>query len=511
MSKKIKPAGKFMIILLIMGGLFSLYMFTGLKDKLAGMGGSKKVTSNKLSDDVKKLVKDGTPLIKVGVVTWGGYAAGQYYNEGFKANTESRFYKDQGMLVDFVVLDDFESSRNAFKSGDVDMLWVTADAFCTETGALKEYDPKFIFQADWSRGGDAIVATRDIKSLNDLKGKKVAVALGTPSHTFLLMCLESSGINPKDINIIEQKSAVDAAVAFKAGAVDAAVVWSPDDEDCISNINGSKILTSTKSAGNIIADGFFVKGEYLNNNKELLTKFVTGWMIGAEEINNNNSSKEKAIQVLVDGLNLTPEVARKSINNVRLVNLADNKNFFGVNSDYKGVTGEMLYNKMSKLYKNVGLVNDTPPQWRNVCSTSIISSLNDNSKPEVQTYSATSEKDLTSTGASTKHITVTFPSGSYELTEDAKYVIDSEFGDAARMFNSKIRIEGNTDNVGNYGANKSLSKMRAKSVANYLVDKYGLDRNKFVIVGNGSDKPVADNDTDDGKSRNRRTDFIILN
>jgi NADH-quinone oxidoreductase subunit G/NADP-reducing hydrogenase subunit HndD len=38
--------------------------------------------------------------------------------------------------------------------------------------------------------------------LNDLKGKKVAVALGTPSHTFLLMCLESSGINPKDIIVV---------------------------------------------------------------------------------------------------------------------------------------------------------------------------------------------------------------------------------------------------------------------------------------------------------------------
>ena len=48
--------------------------------------------------------------IKIGVVTWGGYAGGQYFNEGFKANTQSRFYKDYGFKVDFKVLDDFDAS-----------------------------------------------------------------------------------------------------------------------------------------------------------------------------------------------------------------------------------------------------------------------------------------------------------------------------------------------------------------------------------------------------------------
>ena len=110
--------------------------------------------------------------IRVCVVTWGGYAGGQYFNEGFKASKESRFYKDYGILVEFVVMDDFASSRAAWKAGKVDLMWITADSFPTESEAMKQYNPKIIFQADWSRGSDAVVAKRGISKVSDLRGKR---------------------------------------------------------------------------------------------------------------------------------------------------------------------------------------------------------------------------------------------------------------------------------------------------------------------------------------------------
>jgi len=78
---------------------------------------------------------------------------------------------------------------------------------------------------------------------------------------------------------------------FKAGRVDAAVVWSPDDEDLVQNVPGSSILRNTKSASHIIADGFFVKEEYLTQNREMLKKLVEGWLIGAVEINSSPEAK----------------------------------------------------------------------------------------------------------------------------------------------------------------------------------------------------------------------------
>ena len=60
--------------------------------------------------------------------------------------------------MDFKVLDDFEASRAAFKNGDVQLLWCTVDALPTEMAALEAFDPRIVFQADWSRGARRLAA-----------------------------------------------------------------------------------------------------------------------------------------------------------------------------------------------------------------------------------------------------------------------------------------------------------------------------------------------------------------
>jgi NitT/TauT family transport system substrate-binding protein len=64
--------------------------------------------------------------------------------------------------------------------------------------------------------------------------------------------------------------------------------------------------------------------------------------------------------------------------------------------------------------------------------------------------------------------------------------------------------------VGNRESNLSLSQKRAQSVANYLIGTYGMPRNRFIVIGNGPDNPVADNATDAGRNKNRRTDFELI-
>ena len=80
---------------------------------------------------------------------------------------------------------------------------------------------------------------------------------------------------------------------------------------------------------------------------------------------------------------------------------------------------------------------------------------------------------------------------------------------AATFGSAYMRIAGNTDNVGSREANVRLSRARADAVARFLVSK-GFDRNKFDVVGNGPDKPIASNDTDEGRAKNRRTDFEVI-
>jgi len=73
----------------------------------------------------------------------------------------------------------------------------------------------------------------------------------------------------------------------------------------------------------------------------------------------------------------------------------------------------------------------------------------------------------------------------------------------------KVRIEGHTDSDGTDKYNKKLSSDRAKSVMAFLV-KAGVDESRMEAVGYGEEKPIADNDADEGKYKNRRVEFNII-
>jgi OOP family OmpA-OmpF porin len=74
----------------------------------------------------------------------------------------------------------------------------------------------------------------------------------------------------------------------------------------------------------------------------------------------------------------------------------------------------------------------------------------------------------------------------------------------------KVRIEGNTDNIGTEAYNQKLSEKRAAAVKDYLVQKYGIDAARIDTVGYGLDKPVADNKTKQGRQQNRRAASLRL-
>ncbi|MFM9950957.1 MAG: phosphate ABC transporter substrate-binding/OmpA family protein [Saprospiraceae bacterium] len=518
MAARLTTFSKLLIVLAVLGGTFFGLKYSGVLD---GAGdGSTEAKEEKKSSNKSSAGDDD--VIKVGVVTWGGYAGGQYFNEGFEASAKSRFSKEYGIDVEFKVLDDFEASRNAFKADEVNLLWQTIDAFPTEVNGLADFDPVVVFQSDWSRGGDAVVARPGITKVSDLKGKKVAVAELTPSHSFLLWLLEAGGLTANDIEIVAQPNAIDAAEVFKSRNVDAAVVWSPDDILCTKAVPGSRILESTRSASFIIADVFLAKREYAEKNKAKLQKLYEGWMRGAAEINASKESRRKAAQILSEefterGTALTTDEADQMIGNVRLVTHGDNQNFFGLNSGFKGVNGNNLYTNMSEKYAALGYIEGRVPLFRQVAYPGLVTATNSLSGSE---HAAEGQKAFTKVAAdegkekeafATKRVSISFRSGEFLLDENAKYIIDKEFVDIAKAFgNSRIRIEGNTDNVGNRASNVALSQKRAQSVADYLARAHGMSANRFIVVGNGPDKPVGSNSAESGRAQNRRTDFELV-
>ena len=463
--------------------------------------------------------KDDNTLV-VQLVTWGGYAPGLYFNEGAVANTRSRFYKDYGIKVDFKLNNDLFNALDGWIAGEYDVLVQTADAFPLYTAPddINALGPKAFMQVDWSRGGDAIIAKRGINTINDLKGKKVAVAVPSPAQTLLITSLEAAGLDYSDVTVIKTTDNFKAAELFKTKEVDAAVVWSPDDILATQAVPGSKILLTTVEQSHIIADIMFASQDFIDNNKDLVNKFYEGWMRGVAEMK-NPANQDKAAKYLAELNSISVDDAKGMMSTVYWTGHGDNKNFFGLDRGYKGQKGEDLYGKMAKKFVETGDAEKVAPTWRSVIYTGAV--LNADSKLSGNVYSGEKSKvftpkasDKTAAPISSKPVSINFNSGQSSLTENAKTIIDLKFAETAKVFgNTKIRIEGNTDTDGGRAMNIELSKKRAQAVASYLQNAYGMDKNRFVIVGNGPDKPVPgceSNSTADCKAKNRRTDFQLI-
>jgi NitT/TauT family transport system substrate-binding protein len=145
------------------------------------------------------------------------------------ASIQSGSSSEAGARRAVVLIEDPAAKLAAFRNGDVDIMWNTVDNWAREASILAEQNQKAksIIMQDWSRGGDGIVSVATIKSIEDLKGKKIACTPFTPSHFLLLYLLSQSGLSAEDRgalekNIIFTQDAPAAAAMLKAKQVDAA-------------------------------------------------------------------------------------------------------------------------------------------------------------------------------------------------------------------------------------------------------------------------------------------------
>ena len=537
MAKRLTTFSKLLITFLIVAALYFAWTFImgstqfG-KDLKASSGGDKTETTSS-SDSAKSGSTSGSSstanksgggsddnTLKVQLVSWGGYAPGLYFNEGAQASIRSRFYQDYGFKVEFILENDLGNALDAWIAGEYDVLVQTADAFplYTAPDAINEYGPKAFMQVDWSRGGDAVIVKRGINSVNDLKGKNIAVAVPSPAQTLLSYSLEAAGMSYSDVNVIKTSDNFKAAELFRTKDVDAAVVWSPDDIIATRDVAGSSTLLTTVDQSHIIADIMFAKQSVINEKKKMFVGFYEGWMKAVAELNATKSNQEKAAKYLAELNGLSEEDAMGMMSTVYWTGHGDNLDFFGLNSSYRGQQGKDLYGTMAKRFVETGDAEKMAPTWRSAIWTGAVQAAKLDgpayASEKSKTFKPATMAEKKAVPVASKPVSISFPTGQYTLDENAKTIIDIQFAETAKSFaNMKVRIEGNTDNVGQRAMNMQLSEKRAKSVADYLKSQYGMDSNRFIIVGNGPDKPVSGcegNQDNACKAKNRRTDFQLI-
>ena len=103
---------------------------------------------------------------------------------------------------------------------------------------------------------------------------------------------------------------------------------------------------------------------------------------------------------------------------------------------------------------------------------------------------------------------ILFATSSYEINDTIKTVLD-EFSEYLKINpHLHVALQGHTDNVGDPGSNIILSENRAKAVADYLIS-LSIDKSRITFKGFGETRPIQSNDQEEGRSKNRRTVFVV--
>jgi OOP family OmpA-OmpF porin len=103
---------------------------------------------------------------------------------------------------------------------------------------------------------------------------------------------------------------------------------------------------------------------------------------------------------------------------------------------------------------------------------------------------------------------IEFDSGKATLTASGKAILDEMAAALQKVKGKKVEVIGHTDNIGLRESNLALSQARAEAVRGYLSDK-GISADMVMVSGQGPDRPVAENNSADGRARNRRIEFRI--
>jgi NitT/TauT family transport system substrate-binding protein len=204
--------------------------------------------------------------VKIGLSDWPGWVA-WYVAE------QKGFFKKHGADVKLVWFANYTDSISALSAGQIDansQTWSDTMAPLSKGLALKA-----ILVNDNSAGNDALLVSPKIKSFAELKGKKIALEEFSVSHFLLTMALAKNRMSLKDVQVVNM-SAGDAAAAFMAGRVDAAVVWNPWVNKIQSSGKGKALFTS-KDVPGLIPDLLVAQEKSIKAKRKDFVGMIKAW------------------------------------------------------------------------------------------------------------------------------------------------------------------------------------------------------------------------------------------
>lgn len=526
---KLTNAAKILILILIVA-LVGGGIFAGLKTGLVKMPEKESTSTNKVdvstedkkneetagydeNGNVMTTKKETAETINLSLDEWTGWKSIIDAAGGLTTQPGSIF-DNLGIKVNISVINDATQSSNALIKGDLDAAGYTINrtAFLSQKFTDAGVEIVMPFITNYSNGGDGIIAHSGIQTVNDLVGAKIGVPQFSEAHTLVAWFVQQSDLSQEDKdtimnNLIFFATPDEAAKAFFVGEVDVAATWEPYLTQA-KNMTDAHVFFSTASSSSLVMDGIVFNKEFVDSNPEVVQKFIQGTLMAADMYESEFDSIKQVMPMYATATN------DDIIANCKVAKLTTWKD----NVDLLNGTAKTIYSDMCDIWTTLGeQVN------KNIVDTLFVDTYVKAVESEFNSMETSMDANkvlvtednmteiMNTTALLQKHASVNFVINTSKFSDPAEATtVLNEFIETAKVLDGTIiEIAGNTDpnpiSDPDDMANKMLSEQRAEAVKQYFVMN-GISPNRIITVGNGSSNPIVENDTEEHKAMNRRTD-----
>lgn len=232
---------------------------------------------------------------------------------------EKGFFEKHGVQVEPVLYEIFDQAMPDLAAEKIDGgLFVAGDL----VAIVKNDNLRAVFITDVSDGADQIVASADIATIADLRGKRIGAALGTFGELFVREMLKSGNVSLKDVTLVNLNA--EAVLDAIPAQMDAGHTWEPYTSQALAN--GQHILFTSADTPGLIADLLVFRTKILKERPEDVRAFIAAWL---EALEFTRANPDEAAQIIAKQAGLNIEDV--SFEGDKLYNLQDNLAAFSQN------------------------------------------------------------------------------------------------------------------------------------------------------------------------------------
>ena len=308
--------------------------------------------------------------------------------------------------------------------------------------------------------------------------------------------------------------------------IDGCATWTPGDKMVFDQLSGFTDIISTKEFNNQMATTIIAVKEWSVKHPEIVSNILKSALTASDQMKQYDEWRVRASEAVATTYDMeTPKYwydmfkgQKGSKNGIeynmggsRVFNYADVMQYYGISDGtnrYKAV-----YNQVSSYLVELNpfgfneVVKGGIVPYDEAVNLYFVKNINDiDSGSAYKADYTETAKEVMASG----EWNINFDTGSANISSSSSGTLESIYNLLIQAEDTKLQLEGHTDNAGSSESNYDLSQRRAQAVVNFL-RKRGIPQSRFqTVIGKGEDKPIANNNTAAGKAKNRRVVITLL-